>query len=260
MGILFFYLIMILLWSSGSYLYASDQSKLVLLTATQQELDDIDRDAINKMSHADTAITTLQSVLTKDAVSLVIDFLRPTETDDLRYRKLTKDLIASDACRKEAIGLFSITEIMTSLQAKDTIDIATTFIQKNDCGVYSMHQGKIRYNHATDTFSPISLFTPSCSNTRATCLCCNNLPATQVWEKLSNLDNQKSLSTAVLPDGATVTALSSSQTRFICVDNNNARLADAYTRWLSNAAYTQWLSRIHNKSSVKALKWDGQQS
>ena len=256
MKTLFIHLSILSLACSCSYLYAVDhQSKVALITATQQEVDDINRDQLSKSAQADAAITTLRSVLTKETVSLVIDFLRTSKKPV--YHKLTSALKEGLSSR---IFAYSIMRITPCLEARHTIDITTTLIQKDDLGPYSMRQGNLMYNHATDTFTPLSLLTQPCSNT-VTCLCCNNLSQGQAWKKLDNLDKQKSLSTVTLADGTTVTALSPRQTtRFLCVDSNDALLTEAHTRWLSNDAYTKWLSRINNKSLVKSLKWNGQQT
>jgi hypothetical protein len=253
MRILFLYFSMLSVWSS--YLYGSD--RLILLSATQQELDDIYRDQLNKAAHANTAVTTLQSVLTKDAVSLVIDFLRPKE-DNLRYYKLTKDLM--DLKGREdyetcpgTTGLFSIIGIRSFRHEQNAVDITTAFIQNDPFGTCSIRQGNIVYRDATSSFSHISFIAPFCSDTMGTCLCCNRLSAGQAVEKLNNLDKQKSLSTVILSDDKTVTAVSPSKTRFICIDDSNAHLA----AWLS---YTQWLSSMKNQRLVKALKWNGRQT
>jgi len=248
---------MLSVWSS--YLYGSD--RLILLSATQQELDDIHGDQLKKTAHANTAVTTLQSVLTKDAVSLVIDFLRPTK-DDLRYYKLTKDLMDLKG-REEyetcpgTTGLFSIIGIRSFRHEQNAVDITTAFIQNDPSGTCSIRQGNIVYRDATSSFSHISFIDSFCSNKTGTCLCCNRLSSNEAWGKLVNLDKQKSLPTVMMSDDMTVTAVSPRETRFICVDNNNWHLAAAYTRWLS---YTQWLSSINNKRLVKALKWNGQQT
>lgn len=254
MKTLFIHLSILSLACSCSYLYAVDhQSKMAIINTTQQELDAIHRDQLSKAAQADAAITTLRSVLTKETVSLVIDFLRTSKKPVFRT-------LISALREEQSSGIFaySIMGITPCLEARHTIDITTTLIQKDDLGPYSMRQGNLMYNHATDTFTPLSLLTQPCSNT-VTCLCCNKLPQGKAWEKLDNLDKQKSLSTVTLADGTTITALSPSQTtRFLCLDSNNALLTEAHTRWVSNDAYTKWLSRINNKSLVKSLKWNGQ--
>lgn len=240
MKTLFILLSILSLAGSCSYFYASDPSESmvlsnpsILLRATQEELDAIDQDQLNKMSHADRAIPTLHSVLPRDAANIVVDYLRP-EASHPRYHLLSRNF------------MFKVTGIMTSPDIEDTIDITTSCIEKNHTGTYSISRGKTMYHYITDTFihKPLS---PACSN----------LSIQQAMEKLAKIDNQKPVPALVLPDGTTLTVLH----RFLSVDNKHGHLALAHTRWLSSqVAYTQWLSRIHNKSLVKSLKWDGLQS
>lgn len=79
----FIHLSILSLANSCSCFYASDESEVIvsnpsiLLRATTEELDAIEQDQLNKMSYADKAIATLHSVLPKDPISLVIDYLKP---------------------------------------------------------------------------------------------------------------------------------------------------------------------------------------
>lgn len=222
------YLCITLLWSS--YFYASDQSGWKLLGATKEEQDAISRDKSNKMSHADTAIQTLQSVLGNEPSRLVVAYLDATKV------LTSKKVLMSKSHTLD----YNISGIMGSSK-KNTTDIEVSFIKSHFTDVHSIHQGKIVYNHATDTFSSISYVTPfSFSNTVVGY-------RSQAQTKIDNLDKQKSLSTVrCLPDGTTITVL---PPRGICVkkyvdsthyvDSNDTHLIDAYTRWLSRTKSQQ---------------------